>query len=92
MAETSSFVASVFCYDQAIKHDIRKLILLVGTDQYSYYDREYEEEYYYDEDVDDYVGGGYCSPDEQLYISGHGAKRIAAHLKVSSAISELLLQ
>ena len=24
MAETSSFVASVFCYDQAIKHDIRE--------------------------------------------------------------------
>ena len=23
VAETSSFVASVFCYDQAIKHDIR---------------------------------------------------------------------
>ena len=70
----------------------RKLILLVYTDQYSYHDREYEEEYYYDEDVDDYFGSGGWYHEEQLSISGLGAKCIAAHLKVSSAISELELQ
>ena len=67
----------------------RKLILLIGTNQFSYSNRD-EEEYYYDEDDDNYFDGG-CS-DEQLAITGQGAKLIAAHLKVSSAISELFLE
>ena len=29
VAETSSFVASVFCYDQAIKHDIRMWFIVI---------------------------------------------------------------
>ena len=68
----------------------RKLILLVGTDHYNSRDAVYEE-YYYDEDDDNYCGGGYCL-DEQLCITGQGAKRIAAHLKVSPAISVLFLE
>ena len=67
----------------------RKLILLVGTNQYSYSNRD-EEEYYDDEDDDNYFDGG-CS-DEQLAITGQGAKLIAAHLKVSPAIRELFLE
>ena len=40
MAETSSFVASVFCYDQAIKHDIR--LKIHSNEHIQYNDTDHE--------------------------------------------------